>query len=160
MIPPTDLQCGSQAPPEPDGWADAALFSDPAGEHFAEACDVPSTAPACGTPMRLPLPASEAHLVQWIAAICLRNEQALCALYDATLPRVYGLVLKIVRKPALAEEVVEDTYFQVWRQAPRFDPERGVPMAWLLGMARSRAIDTLRREAPPSSRRAKECRFC
>ena len=43
--------------------------------------------------------------------------------------------------------MVEDTYFQVWRQAPRFDPARGRAMTWLLGMARSRAIDAIRREA-------------
>jgi RNA polymerase sigma-70 factor (ECF subfamily) len=43
--------------------------------------------------------------------------------------------------------VVEDTYFQVWRQAARFDAARGRPMTWLLGMARSRAIDAIRREA-------------
>jgi RNA polymerase sigma-70 factor (ECF subfamily) len=47
----------------------------------------------------------------------------------------------------MAEEVVEDAYFQVWRQAVRFDPARGKPLTWLLAMARSRAIDALRREA-------------
>ncbi len=147
MIPPTDHQLGTHAAPEADAWADNTPFNDPACEHDVDAWDAPSTVPTCGAPVRLPLAASEAQLAQWIAAICLHDEQALCALYDATLPRVYGLVLKIVRKPALAEEVVEDTFFQVWRQALRFDPVRGVPMAWLLGMARSRAIDSLRREA-------------
>jgi len=63
------------------------------------------------------------------------------------LPRVYGLVLRLVRRSQLAEEVAEEVYFQVWRQAPRFDPERGRPLTWLLGMARSRAIDAIRREA-------------
>lgn len=52
-----------------------------------------------------------------------------------------------MRRAALAEEVAEETYFQVLRQALRFDPARGSAMAWLLGMARSRAIDALRREA-------------
>jgi len=42
---------------------------------------------------------------------------------------------------------VEDSYFQVWRQAPRFDPTRGCAISWLLAIARSRAIDALRREA-------------
>jgi RNA polymerase sigma-70 factor (ECF subfamily) len=90
---------------------------------------------------------SEAQLVAWIEAIVDRDERALTALYDATLPRVYGLVLRIVRRPGLAEEVVEDTYFQVWRQAVRFDAGRGKALTWLLAMARSRAIDTLRHEA-------------
>jgi RNA polymerase sigma-70 factor (ECF subfamily) len=92
-------------------------------------------------------PVDDACLAAWMARITERDERALGALYDATLSRVYGLVLRIVRRPAWADEVVEETYFQVWRQAPRFDPERGRPMTWLLGMARSRAIDALRREA-------------
>ena len=91
--------------------------------------------------------ADDAQLAQWLAQIVERDERALAALYDHTLSRVYGLVLRIVRQPACAEEVVEDTYFQVWRQAPRFDPARGRALSWLLAMARSRAIDALRREA-------------
>lgn len=48
----------------------------------------------------------------------------------------------------MAEEVTEDAYWQVWRQALRFDPARGNAMAWLLTIARSRALDTLRRADP------------
>ncbi len=91
--------------------------------------------------------ADDAQLVTWIDAIVDQDERALAALYDATFSRVYGIVHRIVRRTALTEEVVEDTYFQVWRQAVRFDPSRGVALTWLLSMARSRAIDALRREA-------------
>ncbi|MBL8352160.1 MAG: sigma-70 family RNA polymerase sigma factor [Burkholderiaceae bacterium] len=91
--------------------------------------------------------ADDAQLAQWLAQIVERDERALAALYDHTLSRVYGLVLRIVRQPACAEEVVEETYFQVWRQAPRFDPARGRALSWLLAVARSRAIDALRHEA-------------
>ncbi|HRD94921.1 MAG TPA: sigma-70 family RNA polymerase sigma factor [Rubrivivax sp.] len=93
-----------------------------------------------------PVP-NETQLVAWITAIVDRDERALAALYDATFTRVFGLVKRIVRSTALAEEVVEDAYFQVWRQAVRFDPARGKALTWLLAMARSRAIDALRREA-------------
>ena len=88
----------------------------------------------------------EAQLCGWIERIVDRDERALTALYDATMPCVYGLVLRIVRRPQLAEEVVEEAYFQIWRQAVRFDATRGRAAAWLLGMARSRAIDALRHE--------------
>lgn len=91
--------------------------------------------------------ASDAQLALWIEAIVDQDERALVALYDATFSLVFGLVRRIVRNTAIAEEVVEDAYFQVWRQAVRFDPARGKALAWLLAMARSRAIDTLRREA-------------
>lgn len=104
--------------------------------------------PAGATPPpRLAVEAGDAQIAAWIDRVVDRDERALAALYDATLSRVYGLVLRVVRKPAVADEVVEDTYFQVWRQAARFDPARGRALPWLLGMARSRAIDALRREA-------------
>ncbi len=90
---------------------------------------------------------SEQQLNAWIEAITEHDERALTALYDATLSRVYGFVLRVVQRPALAEEVVEETYFQVWRQAVRFDPARGRALTWLLGMARCRAIDAIRHEA-------------
>lgn len=93
------------------------------------------------------VPAADAQLARWLEAIVEQDERALAALYDASVARVYGLVRRIVRREALAEEVVEDTYFQVWRQAPRFDPARGTAITWLLALARSRAIDALRREA-------------
>lgn len=93
----------------------------------------------------LPAP-SDAQLTAWIESVADQDERALAALYDATVSRVFGLVRGIVRDSALAEEVVEDAYFQVWRQAVRFDPARGKPLTWLLSMARSRAIDALRRE--------------
>ncbi|MBS0515743.1 MAG: sigma-70 family RNA polymerase sigma factor [Proteobacteria bacterium] len=91
--------------------------------------------------------AAEAQLVKWVGAIRRRDERALAALYDATFSRVFGLVVHIVPSRALAEDVVEDAYFQVWRQAVRFDPARGKALTWLLAIARSRAIDALRHEA-------------
>lgn len=89
--------------------------------------------------------ADEARLRGWIAAIGRGDEQALGELYDATLGRVHGLALRITRNAQAAEEVAEDVYWQVWRQALRFDPARGNAMSWLLTIARSRALDSLRR---------------
>ena len=89
----------------------------------------------------------EGGLPALIERVIDHDERALAALYDATFSRVYGIAFRIVRSTALAEEVVEDTYFQAWRQAARFDAARGGPLTWLLGIARSRAIDALRREA-------------
>lgn len=132
----------TEAADEPS--AHALLFDD-AEPHEAdgdEACAEPGAAakPGCAA-------LDEAQLEAWISAIVDHDERALMALYEATLSRVYGLVLRLVRRAQLAEEVAEEVYFQVWRQAPRFDPERGRALTWLLGMARSRAIDAIRREA-------------
>lgn len=72
------------------------------------------------------------------------DHDALAALYDGTSAMVYGLVLRIVRDEGAAEEVAGDVYLQVWRQAVLYAPERGKALAWLLTVARSRAIDRLR----------------
>ena len=81
-----------------------------------------------------------------LVAVANGDEQALGAFYDATVSRVYGLALRIVRWREAAEEVVEDVYMQVWQQADRFDVSRGKPLTWLLTICRSRALDFLRRD--------------
>jgi RNA polymerase sigma-70 factor (ECF subfamily) len=85
------------------------------------------------------------QLAGLVLRVCDQHEPSLARLYGATSGRVYGLVMRIVRQAPLAEEVVEDVFWQVWREAPRFDATRGKVMAWLLAIARSRAIDALRR---------------
>ncbi len=85
------------------------------------------------------------QLAGLVLRVCDQHEPSLARLYEATSGRVLGLVLRIVRNAPLAEEVVEDVFWQVWREAPRFDAERGRVLAWLLAIARSRAIDALRR---------------
>lgn len=77
--------------------------------------------------------------------IARRDEAALSELYDVALGKVYGLALRIVRQIEAAEEVAEDTFWQVWNEASRFDPERGRALTWLLTICRSRALDYLRR---------------
>jgi RNA polymerase sigma factor (sigma-70 family) len=106
-----------------------------ASEEYAAA----GPSPGC-----VPTP-DDAQLAAFLLRVCDQHEPSLVRLYEATSGRVHGLVLRIVRSGALAEEVVEDVFWQVWREAPRFDAERGRVLAWLLAIARSRAIDALRR---------------
>ncbi len=130
----------AMAPP----WPVAA--DEPDDDALRDAADRAAAGPtAAGT--GLAQAATDEQLAAWIDAIVDRDERALAALYDATFSRIFGIVKRIVRQTALAEEVVEDTYFQVWRQAVRFDPARGQALTWLLAIARSRAIDALRHEA-------------
>jgi RNA polymerase sigma-70 factor (ECF subfamily) len=72
------------------------------------------------------------------------DASALATLYRALAPSVYGLALRITRDRSAADEVVVDTFWQVWRQASRYDGVRGEPIAWILTIARSRALDRLR----------------
>lgn len=74
------------------------------------------------------------------------DEAALGSLYAATLPKVFGLALKVSGRHDLAEEVVVETFWQAWRDAARFDADRGEVMAWLMIICRSRALDLLRKQ--------------
>ncbi len=74
-----------------------------------------------------------------------KEEAALAELFDMTAKRLHSFALRIVRDEGLAEEVTEDTLFQAWREATRFDAARGKVITWLLTICRSRALDALRR---------------
>ena len=114
---------------------DAVANDEPAGT----AANDPPAAVAAALP-------DDSQMAALVLAVCDQHEPSLERLYQATSGRVYGLALRIVRQPAVAEEVVEDVFWQVWREAPRFDAERGRVLTWLLAIARSRAIDALRRQ--------------
>ena len=95
-------------------------------------------------PLRPPTDSASLQ-AQMIKGVAEGDEQALASLYDATGRTVYGLLLRILSDPPTAEEVLLDVYAQVWRQAKSYSAERGKPLAWLTTIARSRAIDRLRR---------------
>jgi len=80
------------------------------------------------------------------------DQTAFSALYDATAARVYGLVLRVVRDPAQAEEVTQECFLDFWRQAGRFDPARGSAVSWLLTIAHRKGVDRVR-SAEASTRR-------
>jgi RNA polymerase sigma-70 factor (ECF subfamily) len=83
-------------------------------------------------------------LLPLIKTIQQGEQAALGRLYDLTLSKLYGLVLRIVQNPADAEEVICDVYHQIWRSAKQFDATRGNPTQWIMVIARSRALDCYR----------------
>ncbi|MGE3539571.1 MAG: sigma-70 family RNA polymerase sigma factor [Candidatus Tectimicrobiota bacterium] len=87
----------------------------------------------------------ERPYVVLIERLAAGDQAALAVLYDATSAMVYSLALRILRQPDAAEEVVLDVYMQVLQQAVHYDAQRGTPLAWLLTLTRSRAIDRQRR---------------
>lgn len=91
------------------------------------------------------LPDSETDLVQCLARIGAGDRAAFTRLYDRSASQLFALALGICRRRALAEEVLQEAYVRIWRNARRFDPARGDPMAWLATIVRRLAIDALRR---------------
>ena len=89
-------------------------------------------------------PAPEREWPDLIAKIARGDQEAFSRLYDQSSPHIYGLVLRMVNQPQIAEEVTMDVYVQVWKQAQSYNLNRGTPMGWLVTLARSRGIDRLR----------------
>ncbi|MFJ7275661.1 ECF RNA polymerase sigma factor SigK [Kitasatospora sp. NPDC098663] len=72
------------------------------------------------------------------------DERAFEELYAATAGTVLGLVLRVLRDHAQAEEVTQEVFLQVWREAARYRPERGEVLPWMLTLAHRRAVDRVR----------------
>lgn len=92
------------------------------------------------------------ELAHLLGRSSLGDRRAFAALYDRTSGYLFAVVLRIQRDRALAEEVLQEVYVTLWRQAASFDAARSQPLTWLTHIARHRAIDSLRRaEAQPRS---------
>jgi RNA polymerase sigma-70 factor (ECF subfamily) len=92
-----------------------------------------------------------------VTSIARGDGSSLAELYDAHGTAVYSLALRILKTPGEAEEVVQEVFAQVWRQAARYDPGRATVAGWLMMITRARALDALRaRTARPDADRPVE----
>ena len=82
-----------------------------------------------------------------------RDVRAFEQLYDRHSRIVYGLVLRILQQASTAEEVVQDVFLQLWRNAGQYQSTRGPFVPWLLTLARNRALDNLRLKSERQRRR-------
>jgi RNA polymerase sigma-70 factor, ECF subfamily len=89
-------------------------------------------------------PTTDDKLVLRIAS---GDASALEQLYDRYVRQCFGLALRIVGDPALAEEVVQEVFLKLWSQPERYSPQRGQFVSWLLSLVHHRAIDELRRRS-------------
>ena len=79
-----------------------------------------------------------------IARIAEGDRDAFSRFYDAFAGTALSLIRRVLRDPSPSEEVLQDVFWQVWKEAPQYDPRRGSPIAWVMMRAKARAIDKLR----------------
>jgi RNA polymerase sigma-70 factor (ECF subfamily) len=72
------------------------------------------------------------------------DREAFARFYDRHARQVYPLIVRIVRDPADAADVLQEVFWEAWRDAASYDPGRGTPEAWIFMRARTRAIDKVR----------------
>ncbi|MFI5497245.1 sigma-70 family RNA polymerase sigma factor [Actinoplanes sp. NPDC051859] len=101
------------------------------------------------------VPSSPLDAGDLLRATARGDEAAFEKLYDLVAPRVYGLIRRILRDPAQAEEVAQEVLVEVWRTAARFDSGRGSATAWVLTIAHRRAVDRVRSEQASTVRTMK-----
>jgi RNA polymerase sigma-70 factor (ECF subfamily) len=91
-----------------------------------------------------------AELVSLLAAVANGDETAFEKLYAATSAKLYGVVLRILRRPELADEVMQEAYLKIWNGAAQFDASLASPITWMVAIARNRAIDLVRKKTDVS----------
>lgn len=80
------------------------------------------------------------------------NQNCFEQLYDALVPRIYGLVQRILRNVAHAEGVTQEVFLEVWQKAPQYDSTRGAVGSWVTVIAHRRAVDRVRAAQSASER--------
>lgn len=86
----------------------------------------------------------QAVLARLLARSAQGDRAAFKRLYEDTAPRVFGLLLKMIRERTAAEDVLQETYLRVWHRAGDYHADRGQVISWLVSIARYRALDLLR----------------
>jgi RNA polymerase sigma-70 factor (ECF subfamily) len=95
-------------------------------------------------PMRADVPIGVPDDAELLRQMAAGNEQALGAFYDRWHPLVHAVVLRVLPSAGDVEDIVEETFWQAWRQAARYEAARGAVQTWILTIARSRALDRVR----------------
>ena len=87
-------------------------------------------------------------LSQLLRGVAQRDRSAFAKVYQATSAKLYGIVLRILRRRDIADEVLQEVYVKIWERAADFDSEKASPISWMAAIARNRALDEVRRKQP------------
>jgi len=86
------------------------------------------------------------QLTRLLGRCAMADARALHELYDLVSPVLFACLIRILKRRALAEEVLQDVFVAIWQRAAQFQADRGRPMTWMISIARYRSIDLLRHE--------------
>lgn len=106
-----------------------------------------------GAPVRQPEEGEDVALLDSVAG---RDQAAFTVLFDRYGGPVLGFLTRMLGDRSEAEEVLQETFFQVWEQADRYRPERASPRSWIYLLARSRALDRIRSRTSRQRRESEE----
>lgn len=81
----------------------------------------------------------------WLNAVARKDAAAFKALYQATSPKLFGFALRILNKRELAEEVLQESFVNIWNNAATYQSSLAAPMTWMMTIVRNRAVDLLRK---------------
>lgn len=87
-------------------------------------------------------------LISILERVSMGDRQAFAALYHATSRKLYGIVLRILGRESVAEEILQEVYLKIWERAASFDPSVASPITWMAAIARNRALDEVRKRQP------------
>lgn len=93
---------------------------------------------------KIPSPADPTTAVHLIQRVANQDREALSQLYERFSTLVFTLAMRMLKIRAAAEDLLQEVFVQVWRQSRSYSLERGTPEAWIINIARSRAIDKIR----------------
>jgi RNA polymerase sigma-70 factor (ECF subfamily) len=94
--------------------------------------------------MRSSIP-DKTQMEAWLAAVARRDAAAFRQLYDATSPKLFGFLQRILQKSEWAEEALQESYVSVWNNAASYQAALAAPLTWMTTIARNKAFDLLRR---------------
>jgi RNA polymerase sigma-70 factor (ECF subfamily) len=111
-----------------------------------------ATARLAGTALcrKMAVMAGETHsLESLLRRVGAGDMQAFSSLYGLSAGRLLAIALRILRDQQAAEDAVQEAFLRIWRNAGRYDPARGAPLAWMGVIARNAALDLIDRRPPP-----------
>src|SRR4249920_254409 len=88
------------------------------------------------------------HLAHLLARTALADQAAYAELYRLSAPHLYGVALRILREPALAEDLLQEAFVNIWHHAGSYSAAKAKPQTWLTSIVRNRCLDQLRRREP------------